>query len=382
MLQTSLARALLATKGYTEEVERAYARALELCENAGEIPQLFPVLRGLASFYIFRTEFEKAVQMGERILRLAEHLGDIDMQIEGQMVLGYNLAFREDLQIGLEYLEKAIASYNLQHQRVRRLGLGTNPGVVSLTVSALFLWMLGYPDRACKRAADSILLARKLNHSYSLTYAQFHDGLLNIWLRNFEISQQRAQAVLELADEHGFQIWSAVGLCLRGAALVGMGLTDEGLALIEQGLNAYRGLKTPPVFWPLLLHLCAGAYNAASRPEDGLTLLNEAIETASRGSGRALTSEFLILKGELLLALSSANTAEAESLYQQAVLIAQEVQAPMLQLRAALKLSRLWQKQGNTEQARKLLSDAYTKITEGFTTADLKEASALLADLS
>ena len=93
MLQTSLARALLATKGYTEEAEQAYARALELCEAAGEIPQLFPVLRGLASFYILRMEYEKSIQMGERILALAEHLDDADMKIEGQIILGYNLGF-------------------------------------------------------------------------------------------------------------------------------------------------------------------------------------------------------------------------------------------------------------------------------------------------
>ncbi len=382
MLQTSLARALMATKGYTQEVERAYERALELCENAGEIPQLFPVLRGLASFYILRTEYEKATQMGERILRLAEHLDDIDMKVEGHMVLGYNLAFRTRPQIGLEHLEKAISLYDPGRQRVRHLGLGTNPGVISLTVSALFLWMLGYLDRARKRAAESILLAQKLNHSYSIAYAQFHNGLLNVWLKDYETAQESAQNVLELAEAHGFQIWNAVGLCLQGAALVGKGSTEKGLVLIEQGMNAYRGLKTPPVFWPLLLHLCAGAYGAASRPQDGLRLMNEAIEIALASSAKTLASEFIILKGELLLALSSQNATEAESLYQLAVNNALEVRAPMLELRAAMRLSRLWQAQGNTEQARKLLSDAYAKIIEGFTAADLKEASALLADLS
>jgi predicted ATPase len=110
--------------------------------------------------------------------------------------------------------------------------------------------------------------------------------------------------------------------------------------------------------------------------------MNEAIEIASAGSGKTLTSEFLILQGGLLLALSPANAAEAESLYQQAVDNAREVHAPMLELRAAIRLSRLWQEQGKAEQARKLLSDVYAKITEGFTTADLKEAAALLAELS
>jgi hypothetical protein len=93
MLQTSLARALQASKGYTHEAEQAYGRALELCESAGEIPQLFPVLRGLGTFYALRNEHEKAVQMSRRILRLAEHLDDIDMKIEGLVMVGTAVAF-------------------------------------------------------------------------------------------------------------------------------------------------------------------------------------------------------------------------------------------------------------------------------------------------
>ena len=382
MLQIGLARALLATKGYVAEVRQAYARVLELCESTGEIPHLFPVLRGLASFYTFTTEYEKATQLGERMLHLAEQLEDQDLLVEGHLVLGYNLAFRNDPQIGLDHLEKAIALYDPQRQRARRLGLGTNPGVTGLTVSGIFLWMLGYPDRARQRANDSIMLARKLNHPYSITYALFHNGLLNVWLKNYEIVDESAQAVLELSEEHGFQIWRAVGLCLRGVAFIGRGAADQGLALIDQGISTYRGLKTPPVFWPVLLQLCAGAHLAASRPEAGLPLMDEAISIASAGSAKTMASEFLILKGELLLASSSDNAAEAESWFQQAVDNAQDVRAPMLELRAAIRLSRIWKEQGKSEQARILLSDSYAKITEGFTTTDLKEASILLAELS
>jgi tetratricopeptide (TPR) repeat protein len=381
-LQISLARALLATRGYTEEVERAYARALELCERAGEIPELFPVLRGFASFYILRTEYDKAMQLGERMLHLAEQQGDTDMQVEGHMILGYNLAFVEDLRVGLEHLEKAMALYDPERPRVRRLGFGSNPGVIIRTVSSLFLWTLGYPDRARQRADEGITLAHKLNHPYTLAYTLFHNGLLHIWLRNPEVAHERGQAVLNLAEEHGFHIWSAIGTCLRGAALVHMGSVEMGLALVEKGIEAYRGLKTPPVFWPLLLYLCADAYGAALKPEKGLVLMKEAIEFETAGSSKALVSEFLILQGELLLALSSANEAEAEFCYQEAVDSARAGHASMLELRAALRLSRLWQKQGKTEQAQKILSEAYGKMTEGFTTPDLKEAQALLAELS
>jgi predicted ATPase len=348
LLQTSLARALMATKGYTEEVEQAYARALELCEKAGEIPQVFPVLRGLASFYVLRMEHEKAVQMGERILQLAERLGDIEMETEGKLLMGYKLGFRNGPRIALDFLDKAIALYDPKRPRARRLGLGTNPGVISLTVSSLFLWMEGYPDRACKRSTDSILLAQKINHPYSITYALFHDGLLNVWLKDYEIAEERAQSVLELSEKHGFHIWSAIGSCLRGTALAGMGRAEEGLPLIEQGLTSYRGLKTPPVFLPLLLHLCAGAYLMASRPMDGLPLLNEAMQIGSTSPDRVYVSEVLILKGDMLLAISSANLAEAESWYQLALDNARDVQAPMLELRAAILLSVFCKKLGKS----------------------------------
>ena len=384
MLQTSLARALLATKGYTEEAERAYARALELCDSAGEIPQLFSVLRQLAAFYILRNEPDKAMQLGGRILHLAERLDDIEVKIEGLTVSGYIVAFHGNPQLGLEHIEKGIGLYNSQRHRARRFGIGPDPGVLGLTVSALFLWMRGNPDRAYNRAADSIMLAQRLNHPYSLTYAQFHGGLLNIWLRNYELAWENAQAVLELAEAHEFQIWNAVGSCLLGAASANTGDIDPGLALIEQGMTAYRGLKTPPVFLPMLLHLSGAAYGAAGRPKDGLALLNQAIaaEGSSTSSTETLTPEFLILKGDLLLASSSDNAAEAESLYQDAVTIAQEVHGPMMELRAAMRLSRLWQNQGKKGQARQLLSDAYSTITEGFTTADMREANTLLATLS
>jgi tetratricopeptide (TPR) repeat protein len=372
---------LSATKGYIDEAEQAYARALQLCEVAGEVPQLFPVLRALATFYIFRMENEKSLEMSERLLELAERLNDVEMKLEANVMMGSILAFR-DPHLGAAYLEKAVASYDLERPRAGRLVVGAYPGVVGLTVSGLFLWMLGYPDRAHKRAADSILLARRLNHPYSITYALFHNGLLNVWMKNYDIARESAQSLLDLAEEHGFQIWRAVSWCILGAALVELGSIEKGLPLIEQGLHTYKNLKTPPVFLPMLLHLCAGAYLAASEPEGGLNMLNEAIEIGASDSDKSLTSEFLILKGALLLALSSDNAAEAEALYEQAVLNAQEVHAPMLELRAAMALSRLWHEHGDNERARRLLGEAYSKLTEGFATSDLKEASALLTELA
>jgi predicted ATPase len=382
VLQTSLARALLATRGYTAEVEQAYERALKLCDSAGEIPEAFPVLRGLCSFYLLRMEFEKSVQLGERILSLAERLNDIDMAIEGHMVLGYNLASLDNLQAGLDHLEKGIAAYDPDRQRARRLGLGTNPGVICLTASALFQWMTGLPDRARKRAGEAVGLALKLDHPFSMCYALFHYSLLNLWLKYPEVTQERTRALLNMAEEHGFQIWSAVGSCLHGAALTALGAASEGLPMLERGMQAYQGLKTPPVFWPLLLQLQADAYGMASRPAEGLPLLEEALRLAAANTGKTLAPEFLGLKGDLLLAISGDHAAEAEALYQMAISIARELHASMLELRAALKLSRLWHMQGKMQEAQSVLSEAYTRMTEGFTLPDLMQAQALLKELA
>ncbi len=382
MLQTSLARVLMAIKGCTSEVEEAYTRALELCQGPGEIPQLFPVLRGLASFYIFVGDFEKGARMGEQILSLAERQGDASMRVEGHLVLGYNLAFLSDLRLGLDHLEKGIVNYDPDQQRSRRFRLGNNPGVACFTTSALVLWMLGFPDRALKRANDAVALANRLNHPFSMAYALFHTGLLHLWRREMELVQGRAQAVLDIAEEHEFQIWRAVATCLHGAALTGMGQAEEGLMQTNRGMDLYQGMKTPPVFWPLLLFVQAGACGQAGRPGEGLVLLDAAIEILGQSSGSPILSELCRLKGNLLLALSPGNPAEAEPWLQQALEVAQARHARMLELRAAISLSRLWREQGKAEQGRRLLSDAYGRLTEGFTTADLQEARTLLADLS
>jgi tetratricopeptide (TPR) repeat protein len=370
---------LLALKGYTQEVEDAYTRALELCEGRGEIPQLLPVLRGLASFYLYRAEFEKGARIGEQVISLGERNSDERMQVEGHLLLGANLAFLNDLRAGLDHIERGIAAYDPQRHKPGRFQLGNNPGVVCLTMSALVFWMLGFPDRSRSRANEAIALAKKLNHPSSAAYAEFHAGLIDLWIGDDGLAHSHAQAVLEVANQQDFEIWQVVGSCLRGAAMARLGLAGEGLAIIEQSMNTYQRLNTPPVFWPMLLYLQAGACLRAARPADGLRLIDEAIEIGSQSSGKTLSSEFFQVKGDLLLAQSPKNVSEAESWYQNALDAAVEVDALMMQLRSALRLARLWRDRGETEKARNLLSETYNNFTEGYETADLREANALLS---
>jgi adenylate cyclase len=329
--------------------------------------------------YGYIGEFEKAGQMAEKIQSLAERLDDPDMQFEGHLRLGYTIAITGDVHVGLDHLEQAIAGYDPERYGTPRFHLGVNSGVISLNVSALFLWMAGSPERALERAYAGVALARRLNHPYSLSYALFHTGVLHLWRREVDLTQQYSQAVLVMAKEHEFLVWEAVATCLNGAALSGMGQVENGLAQIHHGIDLYQGLNTPPVFWPLLIFMQAEAYGLAGKPEQGLAVLDRALGIFDPGGYDVLLADAYRLKGDLQLALSSDHAHEAETSYQRAREIAQKQRVPMLELRAAIRLSRLWRDQGKAEQGRQLLSAVYESFTEGFNTADLMEAKDLLS---
>jgi tetratricopeptide (TPR) repeat protein len=381
LLQTSLARVLMASEGYTPETERAYLRALELCEAQGEVPQLLPVLRGLSTFLIYRAEFEKSMQIGEQLLALAERFDDPRARVEGHLVIGASEGLLARLRPAMDHLERGIAAYEAAPRTVERFEAGNDPGVVCHVVDGMLLWMNGFPDRAREKADESVRLAERLRHPQSIAYAHFHTGLIAIWRREAERAAEHAQVVISIADAHDFPVWTAAASCLHGAAIAATGSADDGLARFEAGMAQYRALKTPPVFWPSLLHLHASVLGLAGRPGDGITRIDEALHVvAGLPDPPTATSELLLLKGMLVLAHSN-DAAEAETWLLRAVESADELDAPMLQLRASSGLARLWCTQGKTEPAGALLSAAYARLTEGFATADLVDASQLLDEL-
>jgi predicted ATPase/class 3 adenylate cyclase len=379
MLRTSLARALMAVKGYSAEVEQAYARALEPFEGR-ELPQLFPVLRSLATFYISQGEFHKGADVGWEILRLAEQQHDTGMLVDGHLVVGANIGSQGDLQTGLEHLDKAIALFEAGPYRSRPFRLGNNPGVTCFTTAAFFHWMVGQPDRALRRADEAVALATELRHPYTLAYSLFHTGIVHLWRREPDLVRQRALGVLQVVENHDFHIWRALGTCLLGMADAQLGRADDGLARVNEGIGLYQELKTPPVFWPLLLSIQAGAHALAGRVADGLALIDQALELAGRAANRNALPEFSLLKGDLLIVAGVAG-ADPEPWFQRAFDMAESRGARMSQLRAAVRLCRLRRDQGRVQEGRRMLASVYDTFTEGFATADLIEARTLLESL-
>jgi predicted ATPase len=153
------------------------------------------------------------------------------------------------------------------------------------------------------------------------------------------------------------------------------------MAQMRQGLAAWRATGAE-VFRPYYLALLAETYGAGGQPEEGLRLLEEALVMVNNRWERFWEAELYRHRGELTLTCSAEKQAEAETSFRQALDVARRQQAKSLELRAAMSLSRLWQRQGKRDEARQLLTEVYCWFTEGFDTADLQEAKALLAKLT
>jgi predicted ATPase len=186
---------------------------------------------------------------------------------------------------------------------------------------------------------------------------------------------------ISLAKEQGFPYWMVNGSIMRGWALAHQGQAQEGIEQITQGLTAWRATGSE-LLRPYYLALLAEAYGTMGQPETGLTMLAEALTLVDKTGERHYEAEIYRLKGELLLQRPSNNATEAETCFHHAIHIAQNQSAKSWELRAATSLARLWQQQGKRQEAHDLLAAVYGWFTEGFGTADLQEAKALLDELA
>ena len=372
-LRISLARGLLALRGYTEEVERLYREALAVADAAGAVPRRLPVLRSLASFHLYRGEIDKTLAIGREILGLAEQDNDTSLEVEGHLLVGPPLAFMGDVKAGIGHLDRAIELFDPERHGRARFRLGPSPGVAASAVSALIHWLAGFPDTAARRAQGALDLAVQLHHPYSLAYATFHVTLLDVWNGRLDLAHERAGQALEVAEEHDYQIWKALGLVVRGVTTAALGDPEDGLAQTDRGIALYENLRTPPIFWTQILGLRARACAIAGRSSDALDLLEQAAALEVEGTFDSVAVK--IQKANLLV--STGDEQRAESLLRRAVDEAGAAGARMLQLIAATHLARLNGWTGAPESI-ETLRELYESFTEGFETPHLMEARAAL----
>jgi predicted ATPase len=386
-LQIALGVPLIATKGYAApEVEKAYARARELCHQAyaGETPFLFPALRGLWNNYLQRAELQAAHELAEQLFSLAQNAQDPALLVEAHRALGTTLFFLGEFAQARVRVEQGIALYAPQQHRSLAFVYGADPGLVCRLYAALSLWYLGYPDQALKRMDETLSLAQELAHPHSLAFVLSFAAWLHDERQEGQAAQERAEAAITLSTEQGFPDWLAQGTIMRGWALAEQGQGEAGIAQMRQGSADWRAIGAK-AGWPLILALLARAYRKVGQIEAGLNTLAEALAAVNKNGVRFYEAEIYRLKGELLLKAEGRRAEEElspEACFLKAIEVAQQQEAKSLELRAVMSLCRLWQKQGKREKARQMLAEICNWFTEGFDTADLKKAKTLLEELS
>ena len=375
-LQMALGPALFATKIHSHpDVGRAYARAWELCQQLGDHSREFTALRGLQLHHVNLLEMEKAQHFAEEAMRVAERLDDAARLVGAHMALGVTLFCQGKLEPALAHFRRGFEMFdpNMQFPDWP----GSHPGVQCQFCPVLISWMLGYPDRSLDELRAAVRSAETLGHPFTLAQTLCFVALVHIFRHEPSAAADYAGRALRICEEQRIAQFHAFALCADGWALCASGESEKGLAQIGQGVDGY-GLGA---FQHILLALQADAQLAIGKPEAALASVVAGLEAVEKTGGAPLEAELYRLRGEALLA-GAGTVSEAETAMQQAIDVARRQNAKSWELRAATSLARLRRQQGRPQEAVALLAPIYAWFTEGFDTADLKAAKALLDELT
>ena len=377
-LRMALGTALLMTKGYgATDVEQSFARAHALSGRMDDTPELAFVLAGLFRFFFVRSRFDTARELGEQVLRLAAN--EPSLLAVAHSLIGLPLLATGNFVAARNHLAQGVALYDFDlHGRIAPRH-GDDPGLTALAFLAIAEWFLGYPDRALERSRQGIALAERLAMPFSVAFATIFAAWAHVRRGEASSALARSEAVIALATEQGFGFLLAEACVFRGWALAEQGNVESGIEQMHRGLDLHRssGSRTGGTSH---LTLLAEAYGKAKRPEDGLRVVQEGLAALAETGERSSEAELYRVQGELLHQIakrSRRNTAmqdKAEASIRRALAIAREQGSKSLELRAVLALCRV----RATPSDRELLGELHGWFTEGFDTADLKAARALL----
>ncbi len=374
---SALGFSLGAVKGYAAaELEPVYARARELCAQIHDPALDFRALLGQWVIRWTKLELHDALELADELLAAAEDVKDPAMLLYGTFARGTTLLLLGELVSGNEYLEKALAIFDLRQPL---------PGFFELCRVCSFGYLyfglswLGYPDRAWAKSREMLEVAQRSSDPFILANASNLAALHNLIRGDGSVAQKRAEEAMALVEERGFGSLSELVATWHGAALIAQGRYEEGIAGMRRAISAFRATGATPYTWNLCL--LASGLGRIGRPEEGLEVVEQGFASAAE-TGEQLGSPWLHrVKGELLRVQNPQDVAEAELCFRTAIEIARRQSARLPELLATTSLARLLNEQGRRGESRTMLAEIYGWFTEGFDTANLKDAKVLLDEL-
>ena len=377
-LEVLLAQATIAGRGYAApETQKAYLRAKALIDDWTEPAQRFAVLYGLWANYYVAGEVSKQRVAAAEFLAEAERYSLPSALCLSHRTLGTTYVTMGDFEAGRRQLEQARALSEHDLESAHLYNYGQEIGATALCYLSWALWQLGYVDQAVDVASRAVKHAEGLSHPHTLVYTICHArGMIDIMRRRPEDTHIYTQTVVSLCSEHGFPFWGAGGQILHGWA-TSYDDAEKGVEQIRAGLAAWR--KTGARLWlPIFVALEGEAHAAAGRSDAALRAVDEAISISSETGERWAIAEVIRLKAQILSKSGRGEADEVEALLNESIETARLQGAKSWQLRAACDLVQFQRGRGREHDALKLLRSIYRQFTEGFGTADLVIAKALM----
>jgi predicted ATPase len=373
---------MIAGRGYAApETRQVLLQAKALTDERTEVSQKCTILYGIWASYYVAGEVAMQQKAAVEFLAEAERHDESASVCLSHRTLGTTYVQMGEFAAGRQHLERARELYDPEHHSQSKYLYGHDIGATALSYLCWALWHLGYVDQAAAVAAEATKRAEALSHPFTLAYTICHArGMMDIFRRCPEDTRSYAHTVISICTEHDFPFWTAGGRILDGWAIACQGKADEGIEKLDEGLAAWR--KTGARLWlPIFLALKAEAHAKAGHSDIALSIIEEALAISDETGERWAVAEVLRIKAGLLQATGRAAADEIEKLLVESLETGRSQQALSWQLRTACDLVRLWQGQDRIEEALTLLQSTYDQFTEGFDTADVIQAEALLESL-
>src|SRR5215467_5679989 len=381
-LNAALGLSLFHTKGPMRETGVSWARALAIAERLQDTEYQLRALWGLWSYQMSSGRHRAALAFARRFRSLSAKQPDPADRLIADRMIGTVLHYIGDQTNARRHLESMLRQYVDPHHRSDMIRFVWDQRVAGDIVLAVILWLQGFPDQAMRTARSTIEGVRASDHTISLCYALTRAACpVALWVGDLAAAERYVAILLDHSAQLAMAVWQAWGRCFKGVLLIKRGNADAGLRLLRTALDELRETGSALRYTAFLGVLAEGSAGAG-RATEGLAAVDEALERSQANEERWCIAELLRIKGELLLLEQAPDAATAaEDHFQQALDWARRQGALSWELRAATSLARMWCGQGRSKEARTLLGPVYDRFVEGFETADLKAAKALLSNL-
>jgi predicted ATPase len=346
-----------------------------------DLAGLVSTLYGSWVVALAQAQLLEAQEIAAQLFGLTQQHPDTPFMLVAYRVLGTTLFFRGEFLQAQAHLQQGRVLYDARADRPLPWHYGFDIGVACATIRALSLSIQGLLVQAQQHLQETLTHAHTLAHPPSLTLTLNYAAKCSWWCREEQAVRALNEAATRIATSQSFALWMAEGRAIQGWALVAQGQTEQGVRQISEALATMRTLAGG-LWQPYHLTVLADLYGRRGQADRGLSLLAEALELTQSTGEYWYAAETHRLTGELLLRQDLLAAAQAEVSFQHALALARRQQAKLWELRAALSLARLWRQQGKRAEASTLLAPIYEWFTEGFDTADLQEAKALLDELA